>query len=719
MSTKNAIQALGDYVLQDQILVDSMGTLWKAQKIKSISESGEVVTEDGYFWVKSLKIEYALDAAYRRKFIDELKLTKKNPIKGSLKVMDAVITANKLAVVYECPTGIPLDQEFQRDGMSMYEVVQIMLPVAKALDHYHALGIVHGDINLMTITVRANGSGVIRDMGIHKQAQWILGDGDLPFLPPERIRRKQVLYQGDCFSFGMIIFHLLTGRFPWDAKLKEEAVLPLKEQNRLLPISTFMARVDVELQACLMQFLLAEPTSRPRKCMKLMEVLGDALVREEQTAEIPIIDPKVLERAKKQVAKLDDELALIARKIAAKEAKLAEAKHNWKTTKDRAEKKYEEAMSVWNVKMEESKTSLNSMQEDVDSAWSKLTHFFSKSKQKEQNQILQKAQQEYDHLQDEYNVNRQKSEDKFAETIEKADQLLQNMQRKVLKDVRPLRLEQSKLDEKLLALGEIHPKLLGFRAKKPFSRADVILGKSEIEMILLPKGSFMMGANPNSRFADEDELPSHKVSFKKGFWISTIPVTQNFYHAVTGQNPSQNKGTDNPVDSVTWFDAIRFCNTLSMREDLTPAYEIDVDDEAEIRWGKASNGYRLLTEAEWEFAARANRKYVFSGGDDPDLIGWYQDNTDETTKPVGQKEPNVWGLYDMSGNVWEWCWDWKGEYNDRSAMDPIGVPEGLGRIFRGGSYLNAPTFMRVSYRGGERPGNHLPNLGFRIGRFAK
>ena len=99
MTTKNAIQALGDYVLQDQILTDGMGTLWKAQKIKSISENGEVVTQEGFFWVKSLKVEYALDAAYRRKFIDELKETKKNPIKGSLKVMDAVITANKLAVL--------------------------------------------------------------------------------------------------------------------------------------------------------------------------------------------------------------------------------------------------------------------------------------------------------------------------------------------------------------------------------------------------------------------------------------------------------------------------------------------------------------------------------------------------------------------------------------------------------------------------------------------
>ena len=719
MSTKSAIQALGDYVLQDQIISDGMGVLWKAQKIKSISESGDVLTQEGFLWIKLLKPEYALDAAYRRKFIDELKEAKKNPHKGSLKIIDAVITASKLAVVYEAPNAIPLEKEFQRDGMSMYEVVQIMLPVAKALDHYHDLGIVHGDLNLSSIYVQPNGAGILRGMGIHKQAQWILGEGVLAFQPPERIRHKKVLHQGDCYSFGMIVFHLLTGRFPWDAKLKEEAVLPLKEQNRLLPVSTFLSRVDVELQAALMQLLLAEPTSRPKKCMTLMEILGDALVREEQTAELPIIDPKVLERAKKQVAVLDDELSVLAKKIAGREAKLAEAKHNWKITKDRAEKKYEETMSVWNTKMEQSKTSLQSIKEDADSTWSKLTNFFSQSKQKEQSQRVEAAQKEFQDLQQEYNINRQKSEEKFAETIEKADQLLQNMQRKVLKDVRPLRLEQSKLEEKLLALGEIHPKLLGFRAKKPFSRADVVVGKSEIEMILLPKGSFMMGANQNSRFADEDELPAHKVSFKKGFWISTVPIPQSFYHAVTGQNPSKNKSMEHPVDSVTWFDAIRFCNALSLRENLTPAYEIDVDDESEIRWSKASNGYRLLTEAEWEFAARANRKYVFSGGDDPDLVGWYQDNTEEASKPVGQKEPNVWGLYDMSGNVWEWCWDWKEPYNDRSAMDPIGPAEGLGRIFRGGSYLNDPTYMRVSYRGFERPGNHLPNLGFRIARFAK
>ena len=719
MTTKDAIQALGDYVLQKQILTDGMGVLWQGQKIKSISENGEVVTQDKIFWIKSLKPEYALDAAYRRKFIDELKEVKKNPHKGSLKVVDAVVSVNKLAVVYEAPTAIPLEQEFQRDGMSMYEVVQIMLPIAKALDHFHDMGIVHGDLNMTSIYVKPNGAGVLRGMGIHKQAQWILGEGVLPFLPPERIRHKKVLHQGDCYSFGMIVFHLLTGRFPWDAKLKEEAVLPLKEQNRLLPVSTFLSRVDVELQASLMQFLLAEPTSRPKKCMKLMEVLGDALVREEQTAEIPIIDPKVLERAKKQVSKLDDELSVLAKKISAREAKLAEAKHNWKTTKDRAEKKYEETMNVWNDKMEKAKKDLDSEKEEAESTWSKVTSFFSQNKQKEQEKRLKLAEKKFEDLEEEYNTNRQKSETKFTDAINKADQLLQNMQRKVLKDVRPLRLEQSKLEEKLLALGEIHPKLLGFRAKKPFSRADVIVGKAQIEMILLPKGSFMMGANPNSRFADEDELPPHKVSFKKGFWISTVPITQAFYHAVTGQNPSNHKASEHPVESVTWFDVIRFCNALSLRERLSPAYEIDVDDESEIRWSKASNGYRLLTEAEWEFAARANRKHVFSGGDDPELVGWFQENSEEHSKPVGQKEPNVWGLYDMSGNVWEWCWDWKGPYNNRSAMDPIGPPEGLGRIFRGGSYLNDPSYMRVSHRGFERPGNHMPNLGFRIGRFAK
>ena len=191
MTTKDAIQALGDYLLQNQILMDGMGVLWQGQKIKSISENGEVVTQDKTFWIKSLKPEYALDAAYRRKFIDELKEVKKNPHKGSLKVVDAVISVNKLAVVYEAPTAIPLEQEFQRDGMSMYEVVQIMLPIAKALDHFHEMGIVHGDLNMTSIYVKPNGAGVLRGMGIHKQAQWILGEGVLPFLPPERIRYKK------------------------------------------------------------------------------------------------------------------------------------------------------------------------------------------------------------------------------------------------------------------------------------------------------------------------------------------------------------------------------------------------------------------------------------------------------------------------------------------------------------------------------------------------
>ena len=216
--------------------------------------------------------------------------------------------------------------------------------------------------------------------------------------------------------------------------------------------------------------------------------------------------------------------------------------------------------------MEKAKKDLDSEKEEAESTWSKVTSFFSQNKQKEQEKRLKLAEKKFEDLEEEYNTNRPKSETKFTDAINKADQLLQNMQRKVLKDVRPLRLEQSKLEEKLLALGEIHPKLLGFRAKN-LSRADVIVGKAQIEMILLPKGSFMMGANPNSRFADEDRLPPHKVSFKKGFWISTVPITQAFYHAVTGQNPSNHKTSEHPVESVTWFDVIRFCNALSLRKD--------------------------------------------------------------------------------------------------------------------------------------------------------
>ena len=215
---------------------------------------------------------------------------------------------------------------------------------------------------------------------------------------------------------------------------------------------------------------------------------------------------------------------------------------------------------------------------------------------------------------------------------------------------------------------------------------------------LVPAGSFMMGASPDDGEADVSENPRHRVEITKHFYIGVHVVTQELYERVTEKNPSEFKGADRPVELVSWNDAVEFCRRLS---EMT------------------GENYRLPTEAEWEYAFRAGTETKYYWGDNMDSdYAWHDDNSGGETHSVGQKHPNAWGMYDMSGNVWEWCQDWFDEnyYSRSPAQDPVGPESGTSRVVRGGSWYNYPKSMRSSSRFGFRPdkGNHY--IGFRVVR---
>ncbi len=185
-----------------------------------------------------------------------------------------------------------------------------------------------------------------------------------------------------------------------------------------------------------------------------------------------------------------------------------------------------------------------------------------------------------------------------------------------------------------------------------------------------------------------------------------------------GNNPSRFKGDNLPVERVSWYDAVEFCNRLSRKEGLTPEYTISGKD---VTWNRSADGYRLPTEVEWEYAARGGNKsrgYRFSGSDDPKEVAWYSANSGEKTHPVGQKKPNELGIYDMSGNVWEWVWDWydSDHYSSSPASDPTGPYTGSLRVLRGGSWRSDARDLRSANRSSGGPSVSLINLGFRIVR---
>ena len=245
------------------------------------------------------------------------------------------------------------------------------------------------------------------------------------------------------------------------------------------------------------------------------------------------------------------------------------------------------------------------------------------------------------------------------------------------------------------------------------------------DMILIPAGTFQMGNTGEYRGeADRDvdyELPIHTVTISRAFYMSKYEVTQKQYEAVMGTNPSPNKGLNRPVDGVSWYDAVVFCNALSLQEGKTSCYTINGTNVA-CNWD--ANGYRLPTEAEWEYACKAGTNTDFYSGslldpnnDNLDKIGWYWGNSGIGAESVGQKQPNAFGLYDMSGNVLEWCWDWYSDYSSESLSDPTGPSSGKYRVIRGGGWHNYyPHYCRSSFRTDNVPKEVDNYAGFRIVR---
>ena len=237
------------------------------------------------------------------------------------------------------------------------------------------------------------------------------------------------------------------------------------------------------------------------------------------------------------------------------------------------------------------------------------------------------------------------------------------------------------------------------RTQAPAGPAPPVLTtKSGVEMVLLPGGSFVMGSDRKDQV---DEKP-HRVHVD-AFRIDRREVTQQHYRKVMGKNPSRHKDEANPVEQVRWTDAIRYCNARSRLEGLEPCYDLKT-------WACNfdANGYRLPTEAEWEYAARAGTKSQYCFGDDPARLvdhAWYKENQTRGPRPVGTRRANPWGLYDVYGNVWEWCNDvYKEGYYARSpGRNPRGPAKGNTRVLRGGCWDSKPDECRSAYRLDEIP----------------
>ena len=239
-----------------------------------------------------------------------------------------------------------------------------------------------------------------------------------------------------------------------------------------------------------------------------------------------------------------------------------------------------------------------------------------------------------------------------------------------------------------------------------------------IDIVEIPAGEFLMGSRDDDERALDSERPRHRVRITRPFLMGRTPVTRAIYRSVMERAPDEwgdpNEDGELPATGVSWFDAVDFCNALSLLDDLQPCYRRKGDA---VEWDRGADGYRLPTEAEWEYAARAGSDTAWHFGDDESQLGdfaWFGGNSEGGAQPVGRLKPNGWELHDVHGNVWEWCFDSPRPYSKEAQNDPIGEGGSAeGRVVRGGSWLDVPEDLRSAYRVGGRPSNRVGDFGFR------
>jgi formylglycine-generating enzyme required for sulfatase activity len=292
-----------------------------------------------------------------------------------------------------------------------------------------------------------------------------------------------------------------------------------------------------------------------------------------------------------------------------------------------------------------------------------------------------------------------------------------------------IRYADGKVEMQKADVGEAQEASVSFVYKKTARQPTPVLSLESPRpgFVLVPGGTFTMGSPPAEpgRYGDEEQ---HQVTLSP-FAISINDLTFDEYdeycaatHARKPMDEGWGRG-DRPVINVSWLDAVAYCNWRSKKEHKSPAYTIKGKD-VDCNW--RSNGYRLPTEAEWEFAAKGvvgttdqasaggAMNAAFAGSSDVGEAAWYADNSGNQTHPVGQKAPNGFGLYDMAGNVWQWCWDFHGNYTLATQTDPRGPSHGFLRICRGGSWILSPGSLRSSMRGNNDPGIWNNRIGFRV-----
>ena len=557
--------------------------------------------------------------------------------------------------------GTGLDDILAEKGpLGEAETLKLLGPVSAALDYAHAKGVVHRDVKPGNVMVDRNGTPYVLDFGIAREIQETMtrvtgkfSSGTLLYMSPEQLNGRAPKAAQDVYSFAAMTYECLSGAPPFSRGQIEWQIV----NNPPEPLPAEAG--SVALRAGILSGLAKEPEGRPGTCAGVLGIArgesGASGGRGENGREgRPTARPQPNTDAATAGVR-DGEGEVFLRKVRVGKA-MKEAGGEDTTAEEK--KALERVREVFAAGEEALKA------EQFGAAGA----------------LFRKAEGELSEWQAGVAARREEEARREAEERREAKARAEAELRAEKQRLAEAQWKEEERTARKLAEEEA-------RSKAGAIKSILLPGGATMAMVWCPPGSFMMGSPAGEEGRGYDEI-QHPVTLTKGFWMAKYPVTQEQWRSVMGNNPAEHKGENLPVENVNWNDCMEFCQ-------------------------KAGNGMVLPTEAQWEYACRAGSMEAYGGTGQLEEMGWNRENSGNETHPVGQKLANAWGLYDMHGNVWEWCADRYGEYQDGPETDPPGVASGVFRVLRGGGYWGVPPGCRSAIRNWDNPGYRYRSYGFR------
>ncbi|MCY2993224.1 MAG: SUMF1/EgtB/PvdO family nonheme iron enzyme [Planctomycetota bacterium] len=655
----------GHFELQEQLGAGAFGTVWKARDTKLDRIVALKIPRRGQLTAEELE-----------KFVREARAAAQVQHPSIVGVHEVGREGDTVYIVSDYLDGVSLHDWLSASSFTPRDAADLCAKLAGAIHQAHEQGVIHRDLKPANILLNKAGEPFITDFGLAKRESGEITmtlDGEIlgtpAYMSPEQARGQghHVDRRADLYSLGVILFRLLTGRLPFEGNFRMLLKQVLKDDPpRPRRLNAKMPR---DLETICLKCLEKDPAKRYATGQDLADELHRFLRGEPIHAQPTgrVVWAWRCCRRNPVIVVLSLSTCLVLAAGAGVTAYVVVNAMGPAT----AELSPDSATSLELADASESPAQTRERRGD---------DLLAERSEPADSEPAARPSAPVAEVDRDIPAKPPRSAARPANPPHPASQVTANSPG-VAKDPKNLERPTPAKEEPALRFG--------------------IINSLGMKLVLIPSGEFLMGSPDSIAEADAKEKPQHRVQITRPFYLGVYEVTQAQYQKVVGSNPSHFKGDSLPVETVSWEDAVAFCKRLS--------------EVAEERL--AGRTYRLPTEAEWEYACRTGSTSKYSFGESEaelEKYAWYDKNSGKRTHPVGANQANVWGLYDMLGNVWEWCQDGYGPYEAGPVTDPSGPGSASYRVDRGGSWINTSAFCRAAYRYWSSPSFRCDSLGFRL-----